>query len=132
MRKGATVLKLVFLAGFAPVIFHPAEAAAPTQPPNRDLQWKQCNGSPGTSIGDQVAACTARIQSGQENPNEVFVAYYNRALAKYRQEQYGGAADDYGAALRIKSGDAEAWAGLGLSEFHLNRFSNAVTDFGHA
>ena len=37
-------------------------------------------------------------------------------------DQYAAAADDYAAALRVKSGDAEAWAGHGLAEFHLGRY----------
>src|SRR5579872_7299732 len=125
MRIGGTALILITATALVAGI-RPAAAA------NRDAEWKACNGSPGTSLTDQIAACTARIKSGDESPNQLFVAWYNRALTKYRMEQYQGAADDYAGALAIKPSDAEAWSGRGLADFHLNRFADAVSDFSHA
>src|SRR5579863_10418459 len=102
MLRRAKALNIVLLVAIALINGTSGGAAPAANALNRDPDWKQWNGSAGTRPAEQIAACTARIQSGQEKPGELFVAYYNRALTKYRLEQYQTAAEDYGAALRLK------------------------------
>jgi tetratricopeptide (TPR) repeat protein len=78
-------------------------------------QWQGCTGNPGIEWDQQIKSCTALIQSGQEAPENLSIAYYNRALAYENKDDDERAIADYSEAIKLNPKDAEAHFYRGLA-----------------
>ena len=88
MRCCAIVVTIMLPAG-ALLIMTPANAQM-----SRD--WRVCTGKVQAAQPDQqVAACTAIIEAGQETPTNMAVAYCARGVAFHARDQLNRAIADY-------------------------------------
>ena len=95
----------------------------------RDQQWTWCKDQyPDVSIG----GCTALIQSGQETPNNLAMAFNNRGLAYVGEKDYARALQDYDQAISIDPKDSDAYTNRGFDHFFLGQFAAAQSDLAIA
>ncbi|MBR0777577.1 SEL1-like repeat protein [Bradyrhizobium diazoefficiens] len=69
--------------------------AAPATGQNVADKWKQCQDTTYRNADDRIASCTAIIESGQQSPNNLALAYGNRGSAYSDKGQYDLAIADY-------------------------------------
>jgi tetratricopeptide (TPR) repeat protein len=69
----------------------------------------------GYDTNDAISACTQLIRSGHEPANQIFVEYYNRGSAFFRNGDFDHAIADYGEAARLNPGDPDCFISLGRS-----------------
>jgi len=110
------------------------DAATPSQPAptgaaaNRN--W--CGGAQEASPDLRIHACTAIIQSGQETPLSLAVAFANRGHAYRIKGEHGRAIPDFDQAIRLVPNYAAGYNGRGMA-WHLARnYDRAIADFNEA
>jgi len=101
----------------------PADTAA-----NRN--W--CGGAQEASADLRIHACTAIIQSGQETPLSLAVAFANRGHAYRMKGEHGRAIPDFDQAISLVPNYAAGYNGRGMA-WHLARnYDRAIADFNEA
>jgi lipoprotein NlpI len=106
-----------------------AAAQALAQAQSSDRIWRICN----TAGHDQrIAACSAIIQFGRDDANEVTRAYYNRAVAQHASLNLRAAIVDYDEAVRRAPGEANFLLGRGQAWHDAGNDANALADFDRA
>jgi len=93
---------------------------------SRDEDWDVCAEA---ASPDAIVACTRIIEAGNEIPESLANAHFNRGLAYYDREQYGLAAEDFTEAIRLAPSDAEARYYRGLVFSREGEFVRAIADF---
>ncbi|HJW42676.1 MAG TPA: tetratricopeptide repeat protein [Rhizomicrobium sp.] len=106
---------------------HPAMAGA-------NDEWAACNGSvaDGFSLDQQVAGCTARIQSGQESTHDTAVAYYNRGYTYQDMKKLDLALADYTQAIALRPDYADAYGNRSVVYTDTEQYQNAIDDCNRA
>jgi Tfp pilus assembly protein PilF len=79
-----------------------------------------------------ISGCTAVIQSGQQSPENLGVAFRDRGLAYYRKGQYDRAIQDCDDAIRLNPNDAWAFLMRGVDYAVTRHHDRAIQDFGRA
>ena len=93
---------------------------------SRDQDWEAC--AKAASL-EATVACTRIIEAGNESPENLASAYFNRGLTYFNREQYTKAAQDFTATIRLAPSDAEARYYRGLALSREDEFVRAITDF---
>src|SRR5262249_30446876 len=75
-------------------------SAAPAQSP-RLKNIQMCNGVDNTSAEPQMQGCTALIDSGNEKPNVLAIAYNNRGNAYAAKRDWDRAIQDYDQSIKL-------------------------------
>jgi tetratricopeptide (TPR) repeat protein len=113
----------VALAAFAP----------PALAQGLPLDWERCvNAQQVFSSDEQVAGCTAVIESHGEPPENAAMAHYNRGNAYHRRGDLPRAMADYSRALDLDPAHASAWHNRGIGHAEQGDLSAALADFGRA
>jgi tetratricopeptide (TPR) repeat protein len=100
--------------------------------PSQD--WAACNGSvaDGFSLDQQVAGCTARIESGQESTHDTAVAYYNRGYTYQDMKKFDLALADYTQAIALRPDYADAYGNRSVVYTDMGQYRNAIDDCNRA
>ena len=94
--------------------------------------WQGCTGNPDIDWDQQLKNCTALIQSGTEQKENLAIAFYNRALAYESKDDYVRAIADYDEALRLNPNDADALLYRGLDKQRIGDKAGAEADIAAA
>jgi tetratricopeptide (TPR) repeat protein len=107
---------------------------APASPQTRDEHSKRCDATDERAFGldDQIASCTALIDSPAEPPQVKAAAYNNRAVKHSSRRQVERAIDDYTAGLAIAPDDALLLTNRGFAFFDRGIDDRAIADFERA
>jgi tetratricopeptide (TPR) repeat protein len=127
MRRCAIhhIVATEFLAG-ALLIITPANAQM-----SRD--WMVCTGKVQAAQPDQqVAACTAIIEAGQETPTNMAVAYCARGVAFDARDQFNRAIADYDESVRIGPKSPTGYRCRGYGNIARGALEEAISDFNEA
>ena len=90
--------------------------------------WQGCTGNPDIDWDQQLKNCTALIQSGTEQKENLAIAFYNRALAYESKDDYVRAIADYDEAIRLNPNDADALLYRGLDKQRIGDKAGAEAD----
>jgi len=74
----------------------------------RSQAWTRCAGGKGISPDGQISGCTAIIQSGRENPQDLARAFSNRGTAYFGKGDYRRAIQDYSQVINLEPDNATA------------------------
>jgi tetratricopeptide (TPR) repeat protein len=109
---------------------HTPESLAPSRARHSELFEKCQNGGPGA-----VNACSALIESSDEEPQTKALAHLYRGSAYYEAEKYKLAVDDFDQTIALNPGEevvAMALSARGNTYSLLNREDAALNDFNNA
>jgi lipoprotein NlpI len=106
-----------------------AATQALAQAQSSDRIWRICN-TPGHDL--RIAACSAIIQFGRDDENEVTRAIYNRAAAHHAKLDLRAAILDYDQAVRRAPGEVNFLLGRGQAWHDAGNDANALADFDRA
>lgn len=96
------------------------------------VEWQSCTGNPGVDWDQQIANCTALIESGKESTENVGIAYYNRGLAFENKENYSRAIADFSEAILRNPNDADAYFFRSLDKARMGDKAGADADMAAA
>src|SRR5215472_517016 len=104
-----------------------ATAAAVAQ---QSQDWQGCaNPGEATSLDQQVAGCTALIQSAQTTQRDLAIAYRNRGSAWRDKGNPDRAIADYDAAIRLDANNALPYNGRGNAWYDKGDLDRAIADY---
>lgn len=111
------------------------DAATPTQPApaaggGANRNW--CSGAQEASLDLRIHGCTAIIQSGQETPLSLAVAFANRGHAYRMKGEHGRAIQDFDQAVRLVPNYAAGYNGRGIAWHVARNYERAIADFSTA
>ena len=92
----------------------------------------RCAGSDNAAADLRVAACTAIIQSGEETPQSLAVAFSNRGHAYRAKGDHARALEDFNQAIQLVPNFAAGFNGRGLTWGAMRDHDRAVADFNEA
>ena len=92
----------------------------------------RCAGADNAPADRRAAACTAVIQSGEETPQSLALAFSNRGHAYRIKGDYPRALQDFNEAIRRVPNLAAAFNGRGLTWGAMRDYDRAVADFNEA
>ena len=108
-----------------------AALVAPALAQTTPVQWK-CTGEAGIPWEQQIAGCTAAIQSGQYAGKALSWAYANRGTAHQLTSQTDRAATDLDEAIRLDPDNAPAFNSRGIIAAMRKQTDRAIEDFNQA
>ena len=91
-----------------------------------------CNGADRTSPQPQIDGCTALIDSGDEAPRVLAIAYNNRGNAHTERGEYDRAIQDYDQSVKIDPTYAKAFNNRGVAYKKKREYDRAIRDFDEA
>ncbi len=103
-------------------------APADTQLVNRS----QCAGLDNAAADLRIGGCTAVIQSGQDTPATLAVAFVNRAFAYRTKGDNNRALQDFDQAIKLVPNYPAAFNGRGIAWHALRNYDRAIADFNEA
>jgi len=92
----------------------------------------RCAGSDNAPVDQRIAACTAVIQTGEETPQSLALAFSNRGHAYRIKGDYPRALQDFNEAIRRVPNLAGAFNGRGLTWGAMHDHDRAIADFNEA
>jgi hypothetical protein len=92
MRAG--IVAAAFVAAVMMLLAAPAVAQL-------SPQWETCTGEPNVDPDQQIASCTALIESGQETAANLAIAVYRRAIVWHRKRDFDRAIADYSGTITL-------------------------------
>ncbi len=113
------------LAAFVLILMSLPGAAQSPRIKNIEL----CNGADRTSPDPQIAGCTALIESGNETPAILTVAFNNRGNAYTNKGDYDRAIEDYGRSIALDPNFVRAFNNRGVAYRRKGDFDRALADF---
>jgi tetratricopeptide (TPR) repeat protein len=94
---------------------------------------RACNGGePAYSFDQQIAGCTAVIDSKTATPADLTAAFVNRGFAYGAKQQYSRAVADFDEAIRLTPNDAAAFNDRGLAYQYLGQHARAIANYDEA
>src|SRR5712672_1354766 len=128
MRRGANMRHSSFASAISAMAILWSGIAYGAGATSSDRDWDWCNGTAdgGIPYDAQITGCSARIQSGEEPAANLFVAYYNRGLAYFRQGQYESAIGDFSEAIRLKPDNADAYYQRATAKAAVKRYEESL------
>jgi len=112
----------------------PAAAAvrpSPQEPAKLSPSWNSCLGREGPRY-EQILSCTAVIRAGTDNPNDLSIAFANRANAYRARGDNENAIADFSEAIRLNPRYALARTGRGLAYNDTRQYDRAIADYSEA
>jgi tetratricopeptide (TPR) repeat protein len=91
-----------------------------------------CEGKGGASVEQQIAGCSALIDSGRETLENRIAAFNRRAHAYVIKNQHDRALEDYEAVVRLAPNDSEAWLNRGQAYADKGDPAGALADYDEA
>ena len=91
-----------------------------------------CNGADRASPEPQIQGCTALIDSGNEKPHVLAIAYNNRGNAYVAKRDYDRAIEDYDQSIKLIPGYAKPFNNRGLAYQKKGEYERAIKDFDEA
>jgi len=96
-------------------------------------QLHQClNNIEAFSLDLRIGGCTALIQSGRLEGENLSLAYYNRGIAYFKKSQYDRAIADFDQAIQLDPNSTFALNNRGTAYARKGRFDRAIADFDQA
>jgi formylglycine-generating enzyme required for sulfatase activity/lipoprotein NlpI len=90
--------------------------------------WTKCVNKEKAPRDVQISGCSTVIQSSQETPENLAVAFYNRGLAYYVIDKIDLSIADYTEAIRLNPKNARSWNNRCVSRTVAGRLQQALTD----
>lgn len=94
--------------------------------------WRMCTGNPDIAWDQQIKSCTALIESKSEVPENVAIAFFNRALSHENMDDYVRAIADYTESIRLNPKDADSFFFRSLCKARTGDKSGAEADMAEA
>ena len=119
----------------APPPAKPEAKVEPRKPAQADTQLvnrNQCAGLDNASADLRIGGCTAIIQSGQDTPATLAVAFANRAFAYRTKGDNTRAIQDFDQAVKLVPNYPVAFNGRGLALHGMRNYDRAIADFNEA
>ena len=91
-----------------------------------------CNGEDRTTPDPQADGCTALIDSGEETPQVLAIAYNNRGNAYTAKGEYDLAIKDFEQAIKLNGDFTKAFNNRGVVYRKKGEFDRAIEDFNQA
>jgi tetratricopeptide (TPR) repeat protein len=91
-----------------------------------------CNGADRTSPDIQIDGCSALIDSGEQTPQALVIAYNNRGNAYTTKGEYDRAVQDYDQSIKLDPGYARAFNNRGVAYQKKGEYDRAISDFDEA
>jgi len=110
----------------------PSAGDAASVPASQASNRTRCAGTDNAPVDQRVAACTAVIQSGDETPQSLALAFSNRGHAYRIKGDYPRALQDFNEAIRRVPNLAGAFNGRGLTWGAMHDHDRAIADFSEA
>jgi tetratricopeptide (TPR) repeat protein len=128
-----TRIRMPAAAG-APVATSERPAAAGPMPvrPSLAANRARCAGADNAPVGQRIAACTAVIQSGEETPPSLALAFTKRGHAYRIKGDYPRALQDFNEAIQRVPSLAAAFNGRGLTWGAMHDYERSIADFNEA
>jgi tetratricopeptide (TPR) repeat protein len=116
-----------------PLLLLAATAAPPAMAQGASRDWQRCEDMHGVySPEEQVAACTALIESMAETRANQATAYYNRGTLFYRRQEFALALEDFARSLDLDPGQPLTWYNRALAHYALANYAAARADLDRA
>lgn len=115
------------LAGACLLLFVPPAQAQKSQ----NFIWCENEGDK-FPLDRQIGACTAIIQSGKEDSQNLASAFNNRGSAYKDRGDYDRAIADFNQAIRLDPKDATAFSNRGMAYGRKGQYDRAIEDFDQA
>ena len=97
----------------------------------RDQNWARC-ASNDASYDLQIGGCTAIIQSGQEDTQNLVIAFGNRGISYRNRGDYAAALADFNQALSLNPNDADSLINRGATYRRMGDYDRALADYQEA
>jgi carboxyl-terminal processing protease len=94
--------------------------------------WTWCVNEAKASADLQIGGCTAVIQSGRLNQQNLSISFNNRGNAYLAKGDYDHAIADYDQAIKLDRGYAYAYHNRGLAGFFKKDYDRAIADYSEA
>jgi tetratricopeptide (TPR) repeat protein len=91
-----------------------------------------CTGLPGIDWDIQIGDCTAALQSGKYNNENLAILLTNRGNAYRNKEQYDRAIQDYNQAIKLNPKDSFPFNNRGNAYFNKGEYDRAIQDYTQA
>jgi tetratricopeptide (TPR) repeat protein len=132
--RTAFLITTVLLALSAPPalaqVTPPAQGASTLTP--MQINWRLCMRSdPSTTLAQATGACSAIIETGQETPGNMAIAYFNRANAAITTNPRQ-AEGDYSQAIALGYANENVYYGRAIARDALAKYQDALADYTQA
>ena len=95
--------------------------------------WTQCvNKNDVVSNDVQIKACTALIRSGRENARNTAIAFNNRGIAYYAEDDYDNAISDFTEAINLDPNYADAFQSRASAYSDEGDHDHAIADYNQS
>ena len=122
-RKASTAIAIIWLSALA----------MPVSAQSIDEQIGQCgNESRQTTPAAQIAACTALLQSGRFDVQDLSQIHFNRGVAYRDRGDLARAISDYDEAIRLNPQSALAYNNRGVAYRGQGDLARAISDYDEA
>ena len=91
-----------------------------------------CNGADRTSPDIQVDGCSALINSGEQTPQALVIAYNNRGNAYTTKGEYDRAVQDYDQSIKLDPSYTKSFNNRGVAYQKKGEYDRAISDFDDA
>jgi tetratricopeptide (TPR) repeat protein len=95
-------------------------------------QGTNCTGLPGIDWDIQIGDCTAALQSGKYNNENLAILLTNRGNAYRNKDQYDRAIQDYNQAIKLNPKDSFPFNNRGNAYFNKGQYDRAIQDYNQA
>jgi tetratricopeptide (TPR) repeat protein len=107
-------------------------SAAPANA-QQSQNWTWCvNKGKAFPSAQAVKGCTAVIQSGRETQRNMAIAFNNRGIAYYGDDDYDHAIPDFTEAIRLDPGYADAWQSRASAYSDKGDHDHAIADYNES
>ncbi len=126
-RTRAALPALALALVLAALAIGPSAARAEDQ---QDIA--RCKGEADTTPEQQIAACTALIETAGREGRDLALAYFHRAAAYLKRQDFDSAIRDFDAGLAQDADNAAAWFGRGVAHEGKGEPEGAIDDYNAA
>src|SRR5687768_10113617 len=120
------------LAGFLASVAAAFAASEGLAQQQGNMDERRCTGQITSTAEQQVAACTALIESGRYSTQNLAIIHSNRGIAHGKASDFERAIADFDAAIRINPNHARAYFNRGNAQLAQRDLDGAVRSFDQA
>jgi uncharacterized protein YecT (DUF1311 family) len=107
-------------------------SVSPSGVPITSQTWDLCAGKEHPSADLQIGACTTIIDSGQEMPEDLGIAFGNRGNSYQATRDFRSAVADYDRAIQLNPNDSIMFGNRGIAYGSEGEIERAIADFSEA